>query len=64
MLHGDEMPKMTKKQKAEEEKYMAEDDLRTMMKSHEIKADPARHKRMLALAKKNMKTMQSMGVEK
>lgn len=42
---------------AYEDKYRAEDDLRTLARAAEIKADPKRYKAAVAMAKEQMKSL-------
>lgn len=49
-----------KSNKAMEQHYQAEDDLRALCQVTEMKKDKARHKRALALARKMMKGLKDL----
>lgn len=51
--------KMSKEQKAEEEKWQAEEDVRTLVRAAEVRADKARMKRAMACAKEQMAAMKA-----
>lgn len=50
---------MTRQEKAERDRYQAEDDLRTLQRFHELKSDGARMKRVEAHVKKTMGVVQA-----
>ena len=47
-------------EKAERQKFEAEDDVRTLVRAGEIRKDKARMKRATALAKAQLKTLQEV----
>lgn len=58
-------PVRTKQDIEREQQYQAEDDLRTLQRAAEVKADEGRMKRAMALHEKQNKGMESMaGKEK
>ncbi len=54
------MPKVTKADKGRDQKYMAEDDLRTLTRVAEIKADKPRYKRALKMARAQMAALKKL----
>lgn len=54
-------PKAYKSSDADEAKWQAEDDLRTLVRAKEIRADKARLKRAMACAKEQMAALQGVG---
>lgn len=54
------MEKMSKEDKAEREKYEAEDDVRTLRNAAEIKADSGRLKRAKAMIREQMKALKDL----
>ena len=54
------MPVRTKEDIAREEQYQAEDDCRTLQRAAEVKAEPKRLERAMALFEKQRKGMESI----
>ena len=44
----------------QEQQYQAKNDLRTLHSAHQVKSDPARHGRAMAVAKSHLASLKSM----
>jgi hypothetical protein len=58
-----DMPQTTAADKKREAEYRAEEDLRTLARAAEIKSDAGRMKAARAMARKQMKELQSVAKE-
>lgn len=60
MAHGIGIEASSKKKSAEELKWQAEDDVRTLKNAAEIRSDPARMKRARAEAKRQLEALNAV----
>ena len=58
------VPVRTKEDVEREQRYQAEDDLRTLQRAAEVKADEARMKRAMALHEEQKKGMEAIAAKK
>ena len=53
-------PNISGPNKADEERWRAEDDMRTLAKAEEIRLDKPRHRRAIAMAKEQVANLQKI----